>query len=957
MSVILAINSFSQSVINLAGTWNVKLDQDNIGIEQEWFKSVSSLEKVTLPGCIQEQGFGEIPSPNTIWWSGNNLKGWFASRPWIKKYNTDATFKTQAFLIPDRYYLGAVWYTKEIEIPEDWSGTHPTLFLERCHWESKLWVDGKFYGSQLSLATPHKYNLNRLKPGKHKIVLRIDNSNKVDLGPRAHSTSDQTAGTWNGIIGKIELRKQNNVCIHEVRTFPNIEAKHVNVEVTLAGLKQFNDAKWSIKIQAKGYNGNTHNPKPLTASGVITNDTILTTNLIYPLGKKMKLWDEFNPNLYRLSLNLTITHKGKEYKHNYEQSFGVKEFKVSGSQFSMNGIKTFLRGNVDCAVMPKTGYTPADITSWKKIWKTYKDFGLNMARFHSWCPPRAAFIAADEIGIYLAPEVGEWTTVNKESQLKFFLEESKRILETYGNHASFIQMGLGNERGGKSTLFKTLLDKWKTWDSRHLYTIKANANYANKGFANKGADFEVLRKSGKEPSFPVRYQSGWPPKPENSAFINRAPQTILNWKMAVDVEKTPIIQHETAQICAYPNIKEELPKYTGYLKPTYLEIAKEQLQSRGMYHQINDFVEASGRWQVALTREEMEAAYRTPGLAGFHWLGLSDFTGQDTAPIGFTDAFYDTKSYVDVEQVKQWNGPTVLLAAMPKRILTALQDFKADILISHFGKENLKIQVCAQLKDAYGTILKKWKIPQKSITQGSGQKLGEIAVDSLSIDKASHLILEIESADKKFKNAYDLWVFPEIEKQKIPKDILVAKVWNAHIESQLKKGVTVLLLPEQKDLKDNLPSCFTNHYWTSFGKNKGQSSATGVLFDTFHPIFKNFPTKKYVNWQWWDVLTHAHPMVIDTYNSKFPWPKDYKSPLQPIDTWKINRKLALLIETKVGKGKLIICSIDIETNLEDRPVTKLLRHNLINYITSSAFSPKEAVQIEGIKEIFNLKHQ
>ncbi|WP_248722433.1 sugar-binding domain-containing protein [Seonamhaeicola sp. ML3] len=954
--ILLSTLTFAQETINLDGQWQVKLDPENKGLEEEWFKNASFANKLDLPGCIQEQGYGEVPGPQTIWWDGNTLGGWFKSRPWVKEYNTPENFKTQAFLVPDRYYIGAAWFIKEVSIPQDWNNKNLKFYLERCHWETKLWVDGEFIGSNRSLGTPHEYLLSNLKSGKHTIALRVDNSSKVNLGTRAHATSDQTAGTWNGIVGKMELRQQAPIFIKSVRTFPNISEKIVNVEVEIKGLQAFEKAYWKLEIDAKGYNGNKHNPESKIFSGKIKRNASTIVNLTYPLGEGMQIWDEFTPNLYHLMLNLKVKQNKKTYKDTYGLNFGMKEFKVSGSQFTMNGLKTFLRGNADCAVMPKTGYAPMDVASWKKVWKTYKDFGLNMARFHSWCPPKAAFIAADEIGIYLAPEVMEWASVNSQAQLDFFLEESKKILETYGNHASFIQMGLGNEKGGDAEIFKTLLASWKAWDSRHLYTIKANANYEKKGFANIGADFEVLRKSGKEPSVPARYQAGWPPKPKNSAFINRAPQTVINWQEAVKREKRPIIQHETAQICAFPDIESELPKYTGYLKPTYLEIARDQMKKRGLYNQLSDFVEASGKWQVALTREEFEAAYRTPGLAGFHWLGLADFTGQHTAPVGFTDAFYDAKSYVNPKEVRQWNAPTVLLAAMPQRIFTSIKDFKADILVSHFGKENLNLKVIAELKNDVGEVLKAWELPQKMITQGSGQKLGKISGTNLELFEASHLVLELKSEDKQFFNTYDLWFFPKVKSLEIPENIVVAQVLDENVEEHLKYGKTVLLLPKQHNLKDQLPICFTNHYWTSFGKNDGQSSATGVLFDTTHPVFKNFPTETHINWQWWDVLTHAHPMVLDSYNSKNPWPKTYKSPLQPIDSWKINRKLALLVEAKVGEGKLLICSIDIETDLDNRPATKLLRNNLLDYISSRDFNPNEEIDMATIKEIFDFQN-
>ena len=37
-----------------------------------------------------------------------------------------------------------------------------------------------------------------------------------------------------------------------------------------------------------------------------------------------------------------------------------------------------------------------------------REYGLNHMRFHSWCPPEAAFEAADRLGIYIQAEANIW---------------------------------------------------------------------------------------------------------------------------------------------------------------------------------------------------------------------------------------------------------------------------------------------------------------------------------------------------------------------------------------------------------------------------------------------------------------------------------------------------------------------------------------------------------------------
>ncbi len=943
-------NVVAQELVNLAGEWSIKLDPDNNGENEEWFKRSGFDGMVRLPGCIQEQGYGNVPDINTVWWKGESLKEWFESSPWLEEYKAADNFKTQSWLVPDRHYLGKAWFAKQINIPEHWDDQRVTLFLERCHWETKLWIDGEYFGSNLSLGTPHIYDLSKVEPGKHSMVLCVDNSDKVNLGKWPHAASEQTAGTWNGIVGALELRAEAPVWIDDVQLFPDVENKVVQVKGSIGNLLP-SALNWEMDVQVKGYNnGNKHCPKDLNISGKASSSATSDFSFEFDMGEDAKLWDEFDPNLYRMKLTLHTEKSGQKYANMKEVSFGMRKFAAAGRQFKMNNILTFLRGNTDCAVTPKTGYAPMDVESWQKIWKAYKDFGLNMARFHSWCPPKAAFVAADEMGIYLAPEVGEWAKVVEQAQFDFLQAEALRILKTYGNHSSFIQMGLGNEHTGSKPFFEKLIKEWKATDSRHLYTIKANSrgNPSN-------IDYEVVRGVGKNRERRMRYQGGWPPTPLKSEFIRLAPQTSIDWNEEVASRKYPLIQHETAQICAYPDVMNEMRKYTGYLNPTSLEIAMEQLQERGMLEQLPDFVEASGKWQVELTREEFEAGYRTKELAGFHWLSLGDFCGQNHAPVGFTDAFYDTKTYVDPAYVREWNAPTVLLACMDKRILTTDEVLKVKVKLSHYGKEALLLNdLVATLQTADGQVIKRQEFAGKKFGQGSASEIGDMACDLSKISEPSKLVLKLESKKNELVNRWNLWVFPDEEVQKIADSIVLARKWDETVEEKLMQGATVLLLPQIGSLKGNLPVCFTSYYWTSgFGVGEGQSSAAGVLINNRHPIFRHFPTEKHSSWQWWDLLTRCQPMILDSYRNPNPFPKHVRPIVQPIDTWKVNRKLALVMEGKVGTGKLLVCSIDIERDLDKRPATKQFRKGLVEYMSSDTFNPQTAITVEMIKEIFS----
>jgi len=129
------------------------------------------------------------------------------------------------------------------------------------------------------------------------------------------------------------------------------------------------------------------------------------------------------------------------------------------------------------------------------------------------------------------------------------------------------------------------------------------------------------------------------------------------------------------------------------------------------------------------------------------------------------------------------------------------------------------------------------------------------------------------------------------------------------------------------------------------------------LLDAAHPLFREFPTESHANWQWWDLLTRCQPMILDSYDRENPWPKTYRPLIQPIDSWKINRKLALVAEARVGPGKLLICSINIEDDLEQRPATRQFRKGLFDYIQSPDFNPQTEVAPAAIAALFGPSDQ
>ena len=153
-----------------------------------------------------------------------------------------------------------------------------------------------------------------------------------------------------------------------------------------------------------------------------------------------------------------------------------KNFHIEGQHFYANGHQLFLRGRHDACVWPLTGHVAMDIDSWREYFGTCEAYGLNHVRFHSWCPPEAAFAAADEYGIILQPELPFWGDFNdKDSVLmKFLHKEGENILRTYGHHPSFRMFALGNELWGNIDKMAEFISDFRQIAPDKVYTFGSN---------------------------------------------------------------------------------------------------------------------------------------------------------------------------------------------------------------------------------------------------------------------------------------------------------------------------------------------------------------------------------------------------------------------------------------------------------------------------------------------------
>jgi len=906
----------AEEVLPLQGTWRFRLDPQDEGIQGAWY-SQSLADRIELPGMLQGQGYGFPPGRGSKWLAGIGLK--LQNDPRFAEFFSEDHFLCPFFLTPPRHYVGPAWYQREVDIPESWAGRHITLFLERAHWRTDVWVDDRSIGFADSLAAPHIHDLSaELTPGRHRITIRVDNSYLIPVGTSAHSISDETQGNWNGIVGKLELRSRAPVWIEELQVFPSWSTKSAEVKITL-GNRTGSRGRGTITLQAvrtsdgSNVGGDRHRAQEYP---VLWDEDGGQIALRYRLGETARPWDEFDPAVYELSAKLTADGDSDlEVTDTATTTFGLRDLTIQGTQFNVNGRPIFLRGTLECCIFPRTGHPPMDVESWRRILATAKSYGLNHLRFHSWCPPEAAFQAADEMGMYYQVEASCWAAFGDGSPVDAFVySEAARIRKHYGNHPSLLLMAASNEPGGRAR--DPFLTRWvetqRRSDPRHAYT-------AGSGWPSIPANQYHVQHA-------PRLQA-WGP-----LQLNKTPQTWDDYREHIQKQGIPVVSHEIGQWCAYPNVVSEPEKYTGFFRGSNVEVFREILKRKGLWEQAEEFLAASGRFQVALYKQEIETALRTPGMAGFQLLDLHDFPGQGTAPVGVLDAFWESKGYCSPDEYRRFCNSTVLLARMKKRVFTTDEAFDCRFDIAHYGPRALDQAVLKWQLRQGDRVLVEGELTASDVPTGEVSTLGDLSLPTAELPAPAELTLIASLVGAPIENDWKIWIYPKDPPIETPRDVVVSDdpetAWQA-----AESGKRVILMVPPGRVAGRTLGTFQPIFWNRITFPTQTVHMVGIVCRPEHPALKDFPTAFHADWQWQELLDYCKPMVLDGL------PRELRPIVQPIDDWCDARKLGLIWEARVGEGRLLACSVDLAKDLEQRPVARQMLSGLLRYAASPEFSP------------------
>lgn len=850
--------------IDLSGQWRVKLDAE----KQETMPQAYP-ETMMLPGTTSAAGLG-MPNPA----------------------------KERGCLTDAYRFEGAVWFMRTFTAG-DWTGEQTMLTLERTR-KTTVYLDGRPIGHQESLCTPHRYFLPPVHAGEHTLVIRVDNTDYPTRG--GHLTSPDTQSNWNGITGEISLTVAHTL-LTDLTVRPDLRRGCLRVHGHIIGAP---DGVAGIVLP-----GQMEHLLPYRR-GVLDGEC--------PLKGNEAFWDEAHPEIHTISIDLDGDV--------YETTFGLRDVRTVGRRLLINGRETFLRGKVDNLLYPKTGYTPTDVASWMTILGIAKEYGINHYRYHTACPPDAAFTAADLLGVYMAPELPFWGTVAEEGEegydereRDFLFQEGFRILREYGHHPSFLWLSLGNELWGSKDVLNRMMRAYREADDTKLYSSGAN-NYQ---FVPDVLDEEnvfVGVRLGRERLIRGSYAMCDAPQ---GIVQTTAPESVSNYDASIVPETlgqsgeagkvqiqygtgvkevdaqsadalipdVPVISHEVGQYVFYPDFS-EISRYTGPLKPRNIEAMRENLERAGLYGEHEAFFRQTGHLAVECYKREIETLLRSREVSGFQLLDLQDYTGQGTALVGVLNAMMENKGLISAEEWREFCAGTVVLGEFTSFTGVMGEDIRFDVQISECDPEKQHTCIRCTLMDGERELY------ACDVTPGARQ--GRLT-DAVSVTFPAEcyrdamqeritgltVVLTLEDGTR---NHYPIWLIPPVDIRITREGIEKDRRMVAFVSAEEKADGAAIVVPSAEG---QLPAEYCTDFWCypmfrSISESMGKPVPVGTMglsIDTASPLLKRFAQEDYTTPVWYAILQTAHVQRL---------PADVHPAVQMIDNTERCARLGILYQ-------------------------------------------------------------
>jgi len=295
----------------------------------------------------------------------------------------------------------------------------------------------------------------------------------------------------------------------------------------------------------------------------------------------------------------------------------------------------------------------------------------------------------------------------------------------------------------------------------------------------------------------------------------------------------------------------------------------------------------------------------------------------------------------------------VPLARLRKRVFTADEVIEAQIDVAHYGPEPLRgVTASVSLKSAEGKEFGHWETTADVVPLGLFS-FGNARIPLGSVPAPGHFKLVVQLKGTRYENDWGVWVYPPRVETRPPAGVIVVEDLDERVLDSLESGArAVLMIPPARVSGDRLGKVaigFSSIFWNTAWTRRQAPHTLGILCDPKNPALALFPTEYHSNWQWWYLISRSQAMILDGM------PPALRPIVQVIDDWFTNRRLGLVFEAKLGRGSLMVSSIDLKKDLDANPVARQMFSSLLSYAGSDRFKPSVAVSAGQIRALYEIR--
>lgn len=430
---------FEREVIDLSGFWHFKVDPEQRGEREEWYKaSTFDWDKLYVPASWNEQ-------------------------------STEYT-----------WYMGKAWYSRGFWVPKDWEDKLILIGFEGVNYRAKVWVNGQFLGEHEGGFTPFAFRTGHILNfgGENRVVVLVDDTLSTKTIPPGEGMNRTYFDFFHygGIHRDVYLRSVPKLHIRDVTIRTGIKGGDGVVDVEAVVLnEEEKGASCDLVLQVLD-EGMVVSEKTVKFTIAAHAEKSVKDRLIV---KGAKFWSVGSPHLYLMRKKLTV---GGSVKDALDTRFGIRTVKVERGRILLNGRPVFLKGfgrHEDFPILGKA-LTGAIL---RKDYGLMKEVGANSFRTSHYPYSRTHLDLADENGFLVIlelPTVGIRTTVDLPwvtQKLRLgkgldrlddpeMIEKAKKMLREMinrdKNRPSVIMYSLFNEPSSDREDFRVFLKELRT---------------------------------------------------------------------------------------------------------------------------------------------------------------------------------------------------------------------------------------------------------------------------------------------------------------------------------------------------------------------------------------------------------------------------------------------------------------------------------------------------------------